>query len=299
MKPWSLAAAVALSALHANAEQSDPRVREVQYEADRVISVPVKKGVVTHIALDADETITDVASGLGADCVKPEATWCIAAQAGGRNIFVKAKSGASTPNNLAIVTDRRAYSFRFVVVGDREAPAPVYRLVVHAPAIRTATAVPFIRPAAEAPAAQAPALPSSAAMVAERLTAAPTVVNSAYAVAEGEASEDILPSLIFDDGRFTYFRFPGNREVPAVFHVLGDGTETLVNTHMEGDLLVVDRVSRRLMLRAGQAVVGVWNEAFDLEGEPPNEGTTVAGVRRTLRPPASRAAVNSGGGQHD
>jgi len=163
MKAWSLiAAAVWLSALHANADQSDPRVREVQYEADRVISVPVKKGVVTHIALDADEAITDVASGLGADCAKPEATWCIAAQAGGRNIFVKAKSGASTPNNLAVVTDRRAYSFLFVVMGDRETPAPVYRLVVHPSAIRTATAVPFIRPAAEAPAAQAPAPPSSA-----------------------------------------------------------------------------------------------------------------------------------------
>ena len=26
------------------------------------------------------------------------------------------------------------------------------------------------------------------------------------------------------------------------------------------------------MLRAGQAVVGVWNEAFDLDGVPPDDG---------------------------
>ena len=75
-----------------------------------------------------------------------------------------------------------------------------------------------------------------------------------------------MPTLVFDDGRFTYLRFPGNREIPAVFHVLGDGGETLVNARMEDDLLVVDRVSRRLMLRAGSAVVGLWNEAFDLDG---------------------------------
>jgi type IV secretion system protein VirB9 len=52
---------------------------------------------------------------------------------------------------------------------------------------------------------------------------------------------------------------------------------------MEDDLLVVDRVSRRLMLRAGSAVVGVWNEAFDLDGVPPDLGTTVPGVQRTFK----------------
>ena len=119
-------------------------------------------------------------------------------------------------------------------------------------------------------------------------------MNTNYSIAEGAGSADIVPALVFDDGRFTYFRFPGNREVPAVFHVLGDGSETLVNARMEDDLLVVDRVSRRLMLRAGSAVVGVWNEAFDLDGVPPGDGTTVPGVQRIVkadpvpaRPPAS------------
>ena len=119
--------------------------------------------------------------------------------------------------------------------------------------------------------------------MAERLQAKPQVKNTNYAIAEGADSQDIMPTLIFDDGRFTYLRLPGNREVPAVFHVLGDGSETLVNVRMEDDLLVVDRVSRRLMLRAGSAVVGIWNEAFDLDGAPPNEDTTVPGVQRVLK----------------
>ncbi len=125
--------------------------------------------------------------------------------------------------------------------------------------------------------------PSPDEVVAERLKAAPTVVNTEYSIAAGKTSEDIVPTLVFDDGRFTYFRFPGQREVPAVFHVQGDGSEALVNTRMEGDLLVVDRVSRRLMLRAGAAVVGVWNEGFDLDGVPLNQGTTVSGVERSIR----------------
>lgn len=311
MKPAlpPLCAAAALAALGpaaACAQAADPRLREVTYDARAVVTVPVRRGVVTHVVLSPDESITEVGAGLGGDCAKAEAVWCIAAQPGGRNLFVKPKSAASAPNNLAIVTDRRTHSFRFVVLGDADARLPVYRLVVRPPVTAVA------RPVAPTPAAPtallmalppppAPPAPPPEAIVAERLTASPQVVNSAYSIAEGTNSEDIVPTLVFDDGRFTYLRFPGIREVPAAFHVLGDGSESLVNTRMEGDLLVVDRVSRRLMLRAGMAVVGVWNEAFDIEGAPPRGGTTVPGVERTVRsalgqagtaaPPASSAGV--------
>ncbi len=268
---------------------ADPRLREVLYDPQAVVTVPVKRGVVTLVVLDADEAITEVAAGLGGDCTKTEAAWCIAAQPGGRNLFVKAKSTAGAPNNLAVVTDRRTHSFRFVVLADNDSKAPVYRLVVKAPVVRPVTSArPTLRDAA--PLAVLPALPpqpSPQEVIAERLQAKAQVLNSSYSIAEGSGSEDIVPTLIFDDGRFTYFRFPGNREVPAVFHVLGDGSETLVNARMEDDLLVVDRVSRRLMLRAGSAVVGVWNDAFDLDGVPPGGGTTVPGVQRIFKADAT------------
>jgi type IV secretion system protein VirB9 len=253
-----------------------------------VVTVPVKRGVVTHVVLDADETITELGAGLGGDCSKADAAWCVAAQAGGRHIFVKPKSGADAPNNLAVVTDRRTHAFRFVVLPDDDARQPVYRLVVRAAVPRPVPAAPPATAKAALP--ELPALvplPSPEELIAERLKATAQVQNSDYSIAEGAASQDIVPALIFDDGRFTYMRFPGNREVPAVFHVLPDGSETLVNTRMEDDLLVVDRVSRRLMLRAGQAVVGVWNEAFDLDGLPPAGGTTVPGVQRLVRGPGT------------
>ena len=263
----------------------DPRLREVIYDPQAVVTVPVKRGVVTLVVLDADESITDVAAGLGGDCAKLESAWCIAAQPGGRDLFVKPKSSAGAPNNLAVVTDRRTHSFRFVVLADNDPKAPVYRLVVKAPAVRPVAAAslsPRDLPALLALPAVPPA-PSPQEVIAERLQAKAQVLNSKYSIAEGSDSADIVPTMVFDDGRFTYFRFPGNREVPAVFHVLGDDSETLVNTRMEDDLLVVDRVSRRLMLRAGLAVVGVWNEAFDLDGVPPGGGTTVPGLTRILK----------------
>ena len=270
------------------ADPADPRLREVVYDPRAVVTVPVKRGVVTLVVLDADESITEVAAGLGGDCAKAESAWCVAAQPGGRNFFVKAKSSAIAANNLAVVTDRRTHAFRFVVLADGDPKPPVYRLVVKAPARAapaTRLALRDLAPLVALPVVPSPPPPQQ--VVAERLQAKPQVMNTQYSVAEGTGSQDIVPTLVFDDGRFTYLRFPGNREIPAVFHVLGDGGETLVNARMEDDLLVVDRVSRRLMLRAGSAVVGLWNEAFDLDGKPPGDGTTVPGVQRVLRADSS------------
>lgn len=285
-----------VSGATAAAEPADPRLREVVYDPRAVVTVPVKRGVVTLVVLDADESITEVAAGLGGDCAKAESAWCVAAQPGGRNFFVKAKSSASAANNLAVVTDRRTHAFRFVVLADGDPKPPVYRLLVKAPArVAPATrlALRDMAPLVALPVVPSPSPPQQ--VVAERLQAKPQVMSTQYSVAEGAGSQDIVPTLVFDDGRFTYLRFPGNREIPAVFHVLGDGSETLVNARMEDDLLVVDRVSRRLMLRAGSAVVGLWNEAFDLDGKPPGDGTTVPGVQRVLRADSSSNEARKGG----
>ncbi|MCU7376242.1 TrbG/VirB9 family P-type conjugative transfer protein [Paucibacter sp. O1-1] len=280
------------------AAATDPRLREISYDPQRVVTVPVKRGQVTLVLLDADESITELAAGLGGDCSKADSAWCIAAQPSGRTVFIKPKSTATPANNLAIVTSRRIHNLRFQVLPDDDPRPALYRLIVKAPpagpppaprdrdsnhlssAERALLALRDIEASLQAP---APRPPSPAQLVSERLQAKPAIVNTQYSLAEGEHSQDIVPTLVFDDGRFTYLRLPGNREMPAVFQVLGDGSEALVNARMEDDLLVVDRVSRRLVLRAGTAVVGLWNEAFDLDGIPPEQGTTVPGVRRALR----------------
>lgn len=290
---WLLAAGIGLLVDPASAQDAiDPRLREVVYDPQAVVTIPVKRGIVTDIVLDANEAITDVASGIGADCAKPDASWCVAAQPGGRHIFVKPKSSASAANNLAVVTDRRMHSFRFVVLADRDPRQPVFRLSVRATTPSAAIQQPSRALLSIGSLPEGPAPLSATELVKERLAAAPSVVNATYSIAEGKGSEDIVPTLVFDDGRFTYLKFPNNREVPAVFHVLPDGTETVVNSRMEGDLLVIDRVSRRLMLRAGSAVVGVYNDAFDLDGVPPSNGTTVPGVDRDLRSAAAAAATH-------
>jgi type IV secretion system protein VirB9 len=289
-----------LAAASAAAGAADPRLREVRYDPQAVVTVPVQRGVVTLIVLSEDEAIQEVASGLGADCSKPDAVWCIAAQAGGRTLFVKPKSGATAPNTLAVVTSERVHNFRLQLLSEHGSGSPVYRLIVKGPvppAALKSTPPPGPPSTPSASVAGLPPPPSPQELVSQRLKAKPELRNTEYSLAEGLGAADIVPSLVFDDGRFTYFRFSGNREVPAVFHVLADGRETLVNARMEDDLLVADRVSPHLLLRSGTAVVGIWNDAYDVEGVPAEEGMTVDGVRRRLKAASSLVPKPAAGSQ--
>jgi type IV secretion system protein VirB9 len=96
-------------------------------------------------------------------------------------------------------------------------------------------------------------------------------------------SDDIAPTAAWDDGRFTYLRIPNNRRMPAIFRVADDGTESVVDRHVDGDTIVVHEVAKRFVLRLSNEVVGIWNDAYDMDGVSPRDGTTVTGVKRVLR----------------
>ena len=266
--------------------EPDPRVRAVPYDSGSIITVNVRRGVATEIDLEPTEAIAFAATGYGADCEakESEASWCIAAIPGQHVVFVKPRSSAVGENNLQVVTaNGHSYSFVFALLGQSDRREPVHRLAVHLPkpppSRAPATTTALLSPIAP---------PTAAQLVADRLSAVPKVVNPAYSVAVGKGSEDIVPNLVFDDGRFTYFRFPGNREIPAVFQRGSDGVESVVNAEMEGDLLRVDRVGRQFYLRMGNQAVRVWNDAFEIDGRPPAGGTTAGGVERATRKDAAR-----------
>lgn len=106
------------------------------------------------------------------------------------------------------------------------------------------------------------------------------VRNTNYSKQVLERGEDAEPTMVFDDGRFTYFEFPGAREIPAVFAHGSDGQATRVNWHMSGNFVVVQRTARKFTLRLGEAVVGIFNEAFDRTGiETPTATVSPAVVR--------------------
>ena len=64
-----------------------------------------------------------------------------------------------------------------------------------------------------------------------------------------------------------------------------DDSETMVNTHMEGDnkdTIVIHGVAKHYVLRLSKQVVGVWNEAYDIDGGSPKNGTVIPNVSRKV-----------------
>jgi type IV secretion system protein VirB9 len=240
----------------------DSRVRQAIYRAEDVVRIEAQRGFATHIALDPHEHILVVAPG-------DRDGWQVVASKGGHDVYLKPQLAAHD-SNLEIGTDRRSYSFDLVVLplkarfgNDRE----MYR-------------VTFVYP--DELAKQAPG-DLDAAVVAKRLAQPSTVRNSQYSMQVMPDSDDIAPTAAWDDGRFTYLRIPNNRRMPAIFRVADDGTESVVDKHVEGDTIVVHEVAKRFALRLGSEVVGIWSDIYDMEGVPPHDGTTVDGVKRVLR----------------
>ena len=283
-----LASAHAKAATPANpvspVQGADPRLRTVAFSPDAVVDVPVRRGQITQIVLGDDELVVGTPmSGKGANCADETHTWCIAQQ--GRDLFVKPKTGASS-NNLIVITDRRRHVFALhPVEGGNVA---LMRLTVSAPA-----PVPTLPRLAAAPTYTIP-VPTAKELIEARWQVKPAVRNADYSVATGKDSEDIVPVMVFDDGTQTYFSFPNNRPLPAIFQTAPDGSEEMVNARMDADdLLVADRVGRRFLLRLGESVVSIINEAFDLDGVAPTRGTTVPGVSRVLKAAATASTAGT------
>lgn len=248
--------------------RADNRLREIEYKLDQVTTINILKGVGTRIMLARDEKIVAAAPGFGSDCNEKTHLWCIVANIDASDVYVKAKSGALEPNNLEVTTNKRVYSFDFILNPDfkRERDA-MFR-------------VTFKYPADEI---KANAEIQSKASLEAKLEEENKPKNWNYTMQVLPGADIIAPSRVFDDGNFMRLTFPNNRQMPEVFVIEPDGSESLPSSHVEKDTIVIHRIYKRLVLRLGNSVVGVWNESFDPDGTALVDGTTVKSLKRINR----------------
>jgi len=269
------------------AADHDGRLRTVVFDEGRVVPVNVQEGFAVQIVLGSNEQIEAAGTGADSHCDDAAAKWCVVARRGEHNVYINVHPGA-TRTNLFVQTDQHNYSFDLIVVPASGAGHSryVYRVKFSYPddVAKQMLALETARLAAQ----QAE---RERKLLAERLAQAPAARNWNYTMQVMPGGDGIAPSMMYDDGRFTYLRFPNNREIPSIYMVADDGGESLVQWHVDDDVMVVHRVAKRFVLRNGAAVVGLWNEAYDMDGVPPNEGVTVPGVRRVIN---ERAGAQQG-----
>lgn len=80
------------------------------------------------------------------------------------------------------------------------------------------------------------------------------VVNYQY---EKWGDDHLSPAYMWDDGRFTCLKFNDVFELPVIYQVLADGSESMIQYHMQNNTMVVHGTSQEFRLRIGDEVLGL------------------------------------------
>jgi type IV secretion system protein VirB9 len=241
----------------------DPRVRVVAYQPDAVVRLQGYVGYQIHLQWAEGEEFVNLGSGdNGAFDVGAERN----------HFFIKPKE-ARASTNLTVLTNRRAYHFDYVVSERAPTGAAARRMVY---------SIRFTYPDDEARLAAAQ---QERRTIEERMRQA-RPLNTDYWFC---GSDSLRPMAASDDGVQTRLRFQARSEFPATFVRNDDGTESLLNFHVEDDEVVIHRVARRLVLRRGELVGCVVNRSFAGGGARMRSNTQIPGVERTVPAPAGEA----------
>jgi type IV secretion system protein VirB9 len=232
----------------------DPRIRTIAYDPEQVVLLTGYLDYQMMVEFAPDEHIENVSIG---DAL----SWQVTPNHKANLLFLKPMK-VSTPTNMTVVTNRRRYAFELRS-----------HRVSSDPGVAIAYVVRFLYPPDDTPihVVVTPAPP-----------APPQRLNTAYTYTGSRAS---LPSEVFDDGQFTYFQWPQNTSVPALFLVEPDGSESIANYTMRDGYQVIEQLSPRFVLRNGKEVTVVVNEGWrppapgDLAPRPRDAATAKAALR--------------------
>jgi type IV secretion system protein VirB9 len=201
----------------------DPRIQAIPYDPDQITPLKGTLGYQFMIEFDAAEKIQTVSIG---DAL----SWQVTPNGQANVLFLKPMARSVT--NMTVLTNLRRYAFELRAAAAKPDEPILYiaRMVYPRPA-----------PAAPPPPKTDPG---------------PQVANSAYVMKGAQVER---PVRIFDDGHMTYFEWPPETALPAIFAVSEDGSESLVNYAVRGPYIVVDQLAKGFVLRNGKDVVKIAN----------------------------------------
>ncbi len=241
----------AFSAVVPEGTSYDPRIQYVMYNKDDVTVIRTRAGNSTLIQLESDEVIEGVDEG-GLSFGDTEA-WAVGVRK--NNIFIKPK-GPFPNTNINLVTNKRTYSISLIDVPNITQAAWQVRYkypVIPVVPPKEKIVYPDLGPCSDGP------------------------KNSNWF----KYGHQILsPSEVWDDGRFTCFRFPSSKALPVIYRYSpgSEVKEALVNFNIRGDVVIVHEVASEFRLRMGKKVLGIKTDS--LRDAPFNEKNTTTGETR-------------------
>lgn len=250
---WLLAAllsAGASAAVIPTGSAKDGRIQTVMYSPNDVVHIRARVGEAVLVQLEDDERISGETAALG---MGDAAAWKVAVK--GNNIIFKPAAAAPETNLIVTTSKKRTYVFE-LGLGAKKSGKRVQQ---------TTYVLRFVYPDTAEYKARAEAQKHARAL--EKLKQAGHRPNAQHNYDYwGKGNKALAPTAAYDNGRFTYFSFDNGRELPLIYKVMDDGTEALLNSHVEGDTVVIHETAKNYVLRLGKAVLGLENRGYNERG---------------------------------
>ena len=260
----------------------DGRIRFVDYQPFNVVRIVAALRSSVQIEFAADEDIAHAALG-------NTVAWEIAPA--GSILFLKPRENQPA-TNLSVVTTRRDGSKRSYQLELTMSQGKEGREASAGAAPDTFFYVKYRYPADDAERRRQEAAQRTAVAKAGEASQA-LAFHETYGPRNwrytAQGAEAIEPKSIYDNGKVTTMAFAGNTEIPAIFLVNTDGTESLVPKSVQGELVLVHAIGPKFILRRGHDVLCLFNEGYKPEGLDPGTNTTSPAVERIIAGPALKA----------
>ena len=242
---WWLGAALCTAAAAAHPQGAEQVLTHYEYAADAIYPVRTGLGITTQIELSPSEKILDYSTGFssGWDLTRRE------------NVFYMKPRNVDVDTNMMVRTATHSYIFELKVVAtdwktlaEARHDGVQYKITFTYP---VDTSFSHEKKQLKVPAQDSDLLPDRS-------------YNFDYDYAtRSKAAPWLVPVNAYDDGRFTYLKmsdlkqFPSG-DFPAVYmREQAHGEDSLVNTTVEGNTIIVHGTYNYLVIRHGNDVVGL------------------------------------------
>ena len=222
---------------------TDQRIKVVSYSPNDITKVNGKTFVTTQIFFDSDEQVVDIECG-------DSTSWEAVVSPTSRNIInlKPVAVGSNTSLNVQTVDHlhkKRSYFFN-IISDESSKTTPTYAIKFQYPAKRLTEKryrENYFKSQKNAEL---------------NIGRSPGKYNYDYTF---WGSKTNMPLHVFDDGRYTYFQFFSNQNIPAIFATHDkSGSETVVDFRINGSTVTVLQVSPQFSLRNNGQVAVVFNE---------------------------------------
>ncbi|TKX28904.1 MULTISPECIES: P-type conjugative transfer protein VirB9 [Campylobacter] len=268
----------------------DPRITYAIFNANDVFQINAKNGYVSVLEFGKDERIINTATGFaeGWDLIEKDNLLFIKPKAYKTQLIQQDENSTMEDSQTSqeFVVDPNPRDWKTNLIVTTNLNFYVFDLVLANSNKKTTYKLSFSYPEKDLKRAQQILNLQEEQNIKDTLNKNTIPRNWDFYMKINKGSEDISPNFAYDDGVFTYLGFDNTKTFPAVF-MYQNGKESILNTHIKKDgnydVLVIHKISKQILLRSGDKVVGIFNRGYAKNPLDKTRETSNENIKREIK----------------